>query len=82
MITQTHLNGIKTIGLRLDSLRQQLERIVDEQDVTDDTPTHGFVLELIVDHDDLEALIAHVQETAHNIAKHLGVDYGTDDNAS
>lgn len=81
MITRTHLNGIKTIALRLDSLRQQLERIVDEQEVSDDSLTRGYVLALMVDHDDLEALIAHVQETAHNLTKHLGVDYDLDDDA-
>lgn len=77
MITRTHHNGIKTIALRLEALRQQLERIVDEVDaqgVPEGDDAQDFVYALMVDHDDLQALIGHLNETVHNAAKYLGVE--------
>lgn len=77
MITRVHHNGVKTIALRLEALRQQLERIIDEVDaqgVPECEDAQDFVYGLMVDHDDLQAMIGHMNETAHNAAKYLGVE--------
>lgn len=77
MITRVHHNGVKTIALRLEALRQQLERIVDEVDAQgtqESDEAADFVYALMVDHDDLHAVISRMNETVHDAAKYLGVE--------
>lgn len=75
MITRTHYSGIKNIGLRLESLRQNLERIIGEIGEVETPAEFGLSSALNSDYDDLDLMVSRINDTAHSIAKHLGVEH-------